>query len=133
MILNETISATLTGSSVTGLAISLTPAYSLKNAMVDDYVHNTFTVNPGTSAVVIDIGKILTAKHILAVSNGPLSIILTQNSTNRTVDFNGAFLIDGDFTAVKISNSGSEARELTVLISGNRALVGTGPGVYSVR
>ena len=132
MLLNETVSVTLSGTSTTGLAVALTPAYSLRNSNVDDYVHNTFTVNPSTSAVALDLGKIVTAKHLLAVSNGSLSLILTQNATDRTIDFNGAIMLDGDFTAIKVTNATSDAKQLTILVSGTRAPIGVGPGVYSL-
>ena len=133
MLLNETISVTLSGTSTTGLSVSLAPAYTLKNATVADYLHDTYTINPATVNAVLAMGLITTAHHILAITDGPLTLTLTQSAVDRNIDLmSGTLLLDGDFTAIKISNSGTAARQLTLLITGDRNPVGVGPGIYSV-
>lgn len=132
MILNETLTVTLVGNSTTGMSVSLAPAYTLKNVTVGDYLHNTYTINPATVAADIDMGLITTAHHLFAESDGPITLTLTQAATHRTIDMNGALLLDGDFTTIAVSNSGTSARQLTLFVCGDRNPVGGGPGVYSI-
>lgn len=123
MTLNENVSITLTGNSTTGLAVSLSPSYTLKNATVGDYLHDTYSIDANTSNKEIDLGEIETGKHLLVITDGLLTITITQDSTDRNIDVNGAFLLDGDFTALKVSNADTRnAAQLTILVAGERPL-----------
>ena len=130
MLLDETISLSLTGNSTTGLSVLLEPAFTKANVAVDDYVHNTFIVNAGTTATAIDLGKIATASYLMVICDAPLEVTITQ-TTDRTVDVNDFLLMNSTFTALKIANPGIVDVNVTVLVAGNRIANPGTPGIYS--
>ena len=136
MLLNETVTVSLAGNSTTGLSVSLAPAYSLKNAQAGDYLHDTYVINPSTTATSIDLGLIATAHHLFAVCDQKVTLTLHQAGSDRLVDIGtatggGAMLLDGDFTALKVANANTGlAANLTLFITGDRVVNSGSSGVF---
>ena len=133
MNLNGTLTFTVAGTSTTGMSVNINPTVKITNASIEDYFHNTYRVNPNTSATPINMGTIVTGKYLFINVNGPITVIITQNATDISFDVTGAFFFSGNFSAVKVANSTSEVREITLLALGVRQLYGANPGVYSAK
>lgn len=132
MIFNANATLTLTGNSPTGLAVSLSPAFSVKNATVGDYLHDVYQVNPGTVDASIGLGLITSGHHLYLACDGPLKVTVTQ-TTDRTYDVTSFLGLEGTFSALKLSNSGVNPVNVTILVAGDRNTPGGGPGIYSVK
>ena len=129
----ETASLTINGiTPVSGSGVTLlaNPSYSA-TAGLQDYVTETFVVNPITTATSLGLGKIVLGKIIWLQTNSPVVVTLTQSAVDKDIVVNSFLFLNCDFTAVKIANtSTTAAANISVVIAGNRADVGTGPGIY---
>lgn len=137
MNLNATLSFTVTGTSTTGLSVSINPSVKIASTSMDDYFHNTYRVNPGTTDTPINIGTILTGKYLFVNPSGPMTLIVTQTENalpvDKTFEIAGPFFLTADYTAIRVANSNTEVREVTILAVGSRQSYSTNPGVFSAK
>lgn len=123
MNLNGTLQFAVTGTSSTGLSVNINPVVKVSSTTLEDYLHNTYTINPVTTAREVDLGTLATGKYLFINTNGLVQVTLTQNAADIVFSVTGAFYFTGEFTALKLANtSTTEVREVTVLAVGNRAV-----------
>ena len=119
MLFGENIAVTLTGADAIGLSVNLQPSHTVASEVVEAYLHDTYAIAADTTDQEINLGQIAIGSHLFAVSDGPLTLVLTQ-TTPRSIDIDGAFLIDGSFTVLKVTNSDTHDHNLMIMVAGDR-------------
>ena len=112
------------------LADRSNPAYS-NTLNADDLYSEIFVINPSTVATALDLSKIVTGTSLWVTTDHPVEVTLTQSTTDRTYIVDSFLFINATFTGIKLANtSATVAANVSINLTGNRAVVGPGPGIY---
>jgi hypothetical protein len=136
MSVNVTQSATISisGTNPTagpGLTLLASPALSVVNSIMGDYFAETFTINPSTTATAIPLGDISIGRTIWVQTDKPISVVLTQSSTDKTYVIDTFLFANASFTALKVANADTvNAAHINVVAAGDRITNPGTPGVF---
>jgi hypothetical protein len=83
---------------------------------IDYYNLHTRTIAAGVSDEVVSMGDIVTGKFIYVDTDQQIVVKLTDNPI--TVNASGILNLLGDFTSIKISNSGASDATVTIGFAG---------------
>lgn len=137
--LSYTASANVTVAGITpasGPKSTITEASPFNSGATDaDDSHcEPYTINAGTTATAINLGKIATGLLVEIQTTGSILVTLTQDQGAGPVDtvlkVDTFLMLESGFTALKLANTGGTAVYVSVTVLGNRIPLGGGPGIY---
>lgn len=135
MPVNVSESSSLTVNGITpvagpGLTLLASPSLTATNVLYDDYLAQTFTINPETTTTALSMDDIVTGKVLWVQTDAPIDVTLVQ-TTDRTVAVDSFLHIHGTFTGVKFANSSLDtAAHVSIIIVGARATNSGAPGIF---
>lgn len=139
------LSFTATGNvSITGITptpatapkptISVAAAFNSGATNADDYLSDTYTVNAGTTATAVNLGKISAGLLLAVQTTGTVLLTITQDQGSGPVDIvlqvDSYILLESGFSALKIANAGATAVQVSISVVGNRPANSNAPGVF---
>ena len=111
-------------------SVTLSAPYVTNKLPADDYVANTYTINAGTTATALDLGKIAAGEVVMITTTGTIMLTIVQPGGSPIVQVDSFILLASGFTGLSVANPGGTAVYVNVDIIGDRIPVGTGPGVF---
>ena len=131
---SQTVSATISGLTTTagsGITLLSNPAFSISNNTADDYLSETYTINPSTPETAVDLGLIALGQFLWVQTNQPILLTLNQPvSGMATFAVNNFLLLDSTFSSLSIANPGSSQASVSIVIAGDRNSLTTNPGIF---
>ncbi len=114
--------------------VAVSVNYSSGILQADDCMEEVYTINANTPATAIDMGKIVTGKAIWLQTSSPVILTLTQDLGAGPVDndilVSSMVMLPAVFTGVQLANALGTSAKIALVIVGDRAAVGGGPGIY---
>lgn len=111
-------------------SVTLSAPYAINKLPADDYVANTYTINAGTTATALNLGKIAAGEVVMVTTTGTMMLTIVQASGSPVVQVDSFILLASGFTALSVANPGATAIYVNVDVIGDRVPVGTSPGVF---
>lgn len=115
--------------------LKINAQYTGTTSPADDRLDEVYTINASTPDTALNLGKIVSGEALWIQVDGPLHVTLTQDlgsgpvqNVIRVEDF---LMLSSSYTAISVANPSATAPvHLSVIVLGNRAAVGGGPGVF---
>ena len=108
--------------------------YSSGNVDADDKLDAAYTVNAGTTATAVDLGKLIALTMLWIQTNNPIVVTVTQDLGAGLVDISmkveSFLMLPATITGLKLANPYATSAKVALVAAGNRAPIGAGAGIF---